>query len=76
MNCPCRLSHATLSRLASYAEKTRAMTTSTEDDVRTAAKFQRYDLIKFSGDYQLEREREKEIITASTLESIVDFLKH
>jgi hypothetical protein len=52
------------------------MMTLTEDDVRTAAKFQGYDLVKFPGGYQLEREREKEIIIASTLELIVDFLKH
>jgi len=65
-----------LPRLASYADKTRAMTTLTEDDVRAAAKFQGYDLVKFPGGYQLEREREKEIIIASTLELIVDFLKH
>jgi hypothetical protein len=49
-----------------------------EDDVRTAAKFLGYDLVSFPGGYQLERddEREKEIIIASTLELIADFLKH
>ena len=54
------------------------MTPITEEDVRTAAKFLGYDLVKFHGGYQLERhdEREKEIIIASTLELIVDFLKH
>ena len=50
----------------------------TEDDVRTAAKCLGYDLVKYPGGYQLERddEREKEIIIASTLELIADFLKH
>ena len=40
----------------------------TEDDVRTAAKFLGYDLVKFPGGYQLERddEREREIIIASS----------
>jgi hypothetical protein len=47
----------------------------TEDDVRTAARFLGYDLVKFPGGYQLERddEREREIIIASTLELIPIF---
>ena len=50
----------------------------TEEDVRSAAKFQGYELVKFPGGYQLERahEREKEIIVASTLDLVIDFLKH
>lgn len=50
----------------------------TEEDVRAAAKFLGYDLVKFPGGYQLERDDDydSEIIVASTLELIVDFLKH
>jgi hypothetical protein len=49
-----------------------------EEDVRTAAKFMGYDLSKFPGGYQLTRDdaREKEIVVASSLELIADFLKH
>jgi hypothetical protein len=48
------------------------------EEVRAAAKFKGYDLVKFHGGYQLEREDDydREIIVASTLELIVDFLKH
>jgi hypothetical protein len=51
--------------------------TLTEEDVRTAAKFLGYQLVKFPGGYQLERddERAKEIIVASTLDLILEFLK-
>jgi hypothetical protein len=43
--------------------------TLTEEDVRTAAKLLGYQLVRFPGGYQLERddERAKEIIVASTL---------
>ncbi len=51
--------------------------TLTEEDVRTAAKVLGYQLVKFPGGDQLERddERAKEIIVASTLDLILEFLK-
>jgi hypothetical protein len=51
--------------------------TLTEEDVRAAAKVLGYQLVKFRGGYQLERddERAKEIIVASTLDLILEFLK-
>ena len=54
------------------------MTPITEEDVRTVAKFMGYDLSKFPGGYQLTRtnDREKEIIVASSLDLIADFLTH
>ena len=53
------------------------MTPVTEEDVRAAAKYMGYDLSKYPGGYQLTRDhdREKEIVIASSLELIADFLK-
>jgi hypothetical protein len=49
-----------------------------EEDVRAAAKCMGYDLEKYEGRYQLTKldERQREIIVATSLELIVDFLKH
>ena len=53
------------------------MTPMTEEDVRTAAKVMGYDLSKIPKGYQLtrDRDREKEIVIAPSLELIADFLK-
>jgi hypothetical protein len=49
-----------------------------EEDVRTAAKVMGYDLSKVPHGYQLTRDydRQQEIVVATTLERIADFLKH
>jgi hypothetical protein len=54
------------------------MTPMTEEDVRTAAKARGYDLSKVPHGYQLTRplERQQEIVVATTLELIANFLKH
>ena len=50
----------------------------TEGDVRSAAKALGYELVSFPGGYELLRgdERKQETVVASTLELIVDFLRH
>ena len=48
-----------------------------EKDVRLAAKFQGYDLVRFPGGYPWSATMNSTgNIVASTLELIVDFLKH
>jgi hypothetical protein len=49
-----------------------------EEDVRTAAKVGGYDLSKVPHGYQLTRDHDwqQEIVVATTLELIADFLKH
>jgi hypothetical protein len=64
--------------LAALCGKGEAMQKLSEEDVRTAAKCMGYELVKFPGGYELSRPHahEKEIIVATSLELIVDFLKH
>ena len=54
------------------------MQTLSEEDFRAAARYMGYELVKFPGGYELSRklDNEKEIIVASSLELIADFLKH
>lgn len=53
------------------------MTPLIEEDVRIAAKYMGYDLSKVPHGYQLTRDldRQQEIVVATTLELIADFLK-
>jgi hypothetical protein len=54
------------------------MTPITEEEVRAAAKYMGYDLSTVPNGYRLTRDhdREREIIIATSLELIADFLKH